>query len=239
MPTDNKALVLGAVDIVELIGRTVALRRTGKDFIGLCPFHQEKTPSFHVSPTRQFFYCYGCKAGGNAIDFVIKRDRVEFKEALEILANQAGIELQWSGQGQQNKGERQVLLEVHSAAARFFENLLLSDDGAPARAYLEQRGFTAESIRRFGLGFVPDRWDALLAGPVGSKYGPRVLIQAGLLKEREDGRAYDTFRNRLMFPIRDDGGRVIAFGGRVMPGDAALFQEPLHLWPGSVAPAHR
>src|SRR5918995_1716620 len=109
--TDYKALVLQAVDIVQLVGQSVALKRRGKDFVGLCPFHQEKTPSFHVSPTRQFFHCYGCKAGGNAIDFVIKRDRVEFLDALRVLADRAGIELSRGGPDKQKAGERQMLFD--------------------------------------------------------------------------------------------------------------------------------
>lgn len=218
MPSDNKALVLGATDIVELIGQTVALKRTGKDFVGLCPFHQEKTPSFHVSPAKQFFYCYGCKAGGNAIDFVIKRDRVQFVEAMEILARRSGIELVRSG-GQQKTGERQALLDVHTAAARFFENLLSQEVAKDARAYLAKRGFDESTLKRFAVGFAPPGWDNLLNSPVGRKFGWKVLAEAGLIKVRpEDNRAYDTFRNRIMFPIRDEGGRIIAFGGRVMPG---------------------
>src|SRR5256714_6127710 len=114
--SDNKTLVLQATDIVELIGQSVALKRRGKDFVGLCPFHQEKTPSFHVSPSKQFFHCYGCKTGGNAIDFVIKRDRVEFLDALKTLAARAGIELPKYGVSKEKSSERQQLLEANSAA---------------------------------------------------------------------------------------------------------------------------
>ena len=218
MPADSKSLVLQATDIVDLISQAVALKRAGKDFIGLCPFHQEKTPSFHVSPSKQFYYCFGCKAGGNAIDFVIKHDRVEFKEALEILARRAGIDLPKFGGPDQKPGERQLLLEAHSAACGFFENRLASDDGLAARQYLEKRGFTADSLKRFQVGLAADSWNALLTGPVGGKFGPKLLAMAGLVKVNESGRAYDTFRNRIMFPIRDEGGRIIAFGGRIMPG---------------------
>ncbi len=217
---DHKAQVLQAIDIVELIGRSVALKRRGRDFVGLCPFHQEKTPSFHVSPTRQYFHCYGCKAGGNAIDFVIKRDRVEFLEALKALGQQAGIEMPRFGVSKEKTGERQVLLEAHSAACAFFEKSLASDElGAAARDYLKARGIDLESIKRFQIGLAPDAWDGLLKSPVGRKFTPQQLALGGLVKPRERGEGYyDTFRNRLMFPIRDEAARIIAFGGRVMPG---------------------
>src|SRR5215211_4238167 len=218
--SDYKALVLQAVDIVQLIGQSVALKRRGKDYVGLCPFHSEKTPSFHVSPTKQFFRCYGCKAGGNAIDFVMQRDRVSFIESLRALGEQAGIEMPKYGVSKEKVGERQVLLEAHSAACGFFEKLLLNEtSGRAARAYLEKRGINAESIKRFQIGVALDAWDGLLRSPAMKKYPPGLLQQAGLLKARDNGNGfYDTFRNRLMFPIRDENGRVIAFGGRVMPG---------------------
>lgn len=219
---DFKARVLQAVDIIELIGQTVALKRRGKDYVGLCPFHQENTPSFHVSPSRQFFHCYGCKAGGNAIDFVMRRDRIEFMDALRHLAERAGIDMPRSARATapQDKNERQLLLEMHSAAAALFGKWL-SDPatGGAARQYLENRGFTPDSIQRFQIGVAPDAWDALLTSAVARKYSPAQLAQAGLAKIREAGRGYyDTFRNRLMFPIRDETGRIIAFGGRIMPG---------------------
>src|SRR5918993_1159355 len=217
---DYKALVLQAVDIVQLVGQSVALKRRGKDYVGLCPFHSEKTPSFHVSPTKQFFRCYGCKAGGNAIDFVMQRDRVAFMEALRSLGEQAGVEMPKFGVSKEKMGERQVLLEAHSAACGFFEKLLTGDGvGAAARAYLAERGINAESIKRFQIGVAADAWDALLRSPAVRKYPPQLLATGGLVKPRQSGDGfYDTFRNRLMFPIRDENGRVIAFGGRVMPG---------------------
>ncbi len=221
---DSKTLVLAATDIVELIGQSVALKRRGKDFVGLCPFHQEKTPSFHVSPGKQYFICYGCKAGGNAIDFVIKRDRVEFIDALKTLAQRANIELPKFGVSKEKSSERQQLLEAHSAACAFFEKLLLHPEtGQAARAYLSERGFDSDSIKRFQIGFAPMGWDGLIKSPVGKKFSPPILARGGLVKEKANDHGdvvshYDTFRNRLMFPIRDEAGRVIAFGGRVMPG---------------------
>jgi DNA primase len=218
--SDNKSLVLAATDIVELIGQTVSLKRRGKDFVGLCPFHQEKTPSFTVSPAKQFFHCYGCKTGGNAIDFVIKRDRIEFIDALKLLAERAGIELPRYGASKEKTSERQLLLEAHSAACALFEKFLGDPvTGKAAREYLQSRGFSAESIKQFQIGFVPEAWDALLRSPAMKRFPVGLLQQAGLAKAREGGTGhYDTFRNRLIFPIRDETGRVIAFGGRVMPG---------------------
>lgn len=219
--SDNKAQVLQATDIVELIGQSVALKRRGGKFIGLCPFHQEKTPSFNVDPSRQFFYCFGCKAAGNAIDFVIKRDRVEFIDALRTLAEKAGIELaRFSGE-KQKAGERQMLFDAQSAACAFFENWLNHPAaGQAARDYLAGRGFTPETIKSFRIGLAADSWDALLKSPGMKKFPPGLLAAAGLVKPRQQGEGfYDTFRNRVMFPILEEAqARIIAFGGRVMPG---------------------
>lgn len=218
--TDFKALVLQATDIVALIGQSVVLKRRGRTFVGLCPFHTEKTPSFHVNPTRQAFHCFGCKAGGNAIDFVMRRDRIEFLDALKLLGQQAGIEMPKYGVSKEKSSERQLVYEANSAACALFEKLLAHpQDGKAARDYLAQRGFTSDSVRRFQIGFAADSWDGLLRSPLVKKFTPQQLATAGLVKPRTSGEGfYDTFRNRLMFPIRDESGRVIAFGGRVMPG---------------------
>jgi DNA primase catalytic core len=217
---DTRSQVLQAINIVELIGRTVGLKRAGKNYVGLCPFHQEKTPSFNVDPNKQYFHCFGCKKSGNAIDFVIERDRVDFKDALRILADEAGIEIKTFAGSKERSGERQALLEAHSAAGVFFEKQL-SDPliGKAARDYLVQRGFNDETVRRFHVGLAPASWDALLKSPLLKKFPPQILALGGLVKAREGGNGYyDTFRNRLIFPIRDENGRVIAFGGRKMPG---------------------
>ncbi len=215
-----KAQVLGSIDIVELIGRSVTLKRQGKDYVGLCPFHQEKSPSFHVSPAKQFFHCFGCKKSGDAINFVKFRDRVEFMDALRNLAETLGLEVPRFGGGGQKSGERQALFEMQSAAGAFFARLLEHPQlGAGGREYLVKRGFNDESVKRFQIGLAADAWDGLLRGPVGRKYPPEQLAVGGLVKKRDGSQGYyDTFRNRLMFPIRDESGRVIAFGGRVMPG---------------------
>jgi DNA primase len=218
---DNKTQVLQATDIVELIGQSVALKRRGSKFVGLCPFHQEKTPSFSVDPAKQFFHCFGCKAGGNAIDFVMKRDRVEFLDALRVLAERAGIELSRGGGERQKASERQMLFDAQSAACAFFENWLADEKtGRAARDYLAKRGFNADTIKLFRVGLAIESWDALLKSPAVRKFPPGVLAMAGLLKPRQTGDGYyDTFRNRIMFPIFEEAqARIIAFGGRVMPG---------------------
>lgn len=222
---DFKARVLDATDIVELIGRSVALKRRGKDYVGLCPFHQEKSPSFAVSPGKRMFYCYGCKAGGDAITFVMKRDRIEFIDALRQLGAQAGLEMPRNGVSKQKSGEKQALLDMQSAACSFFEKLLAHPEmGSAARAYLAKRQINAESIQRFQIGFAADAWDSLLRGPVGRKFQPQLLAAGGLVKPREKGEGfYDVFRNRLMFPIRDENGRVIAFGGRVLADEQPKY----------------
>ncbi len=218
---DIKSRVLADTDIVELIGQTVSLKRLGSKFVGLCPFHQEKTPSFSVNPAKGYFYCFGCKKGGDVINFVMNRDRVEFKEALKTLADAAGIE--WNpGDGahaREQASERQTLLNANSAACQFFEKYLAGPSGTAAREYLAKRGITAESIKRFQIGLSPDAWDGLLKSPVGQRITAAWMAAAGLAKRRDAGEGfYDTFRNRVMFPIRDERARVIAFGGRVMPG---------------------
>lgn len=216
---DHKSQVLAATDIVELIRQTVNLKRSGSGFVGLCPFHNEKTGSFSVSPSRQAFYCFGCKAGGNAIDFVMKRDRIEFIEALKLLAEQAHIDLPKFTRKGESANERQAILDIQSAAGAFFQHALASPAGEPARAYLEKRGFDAGSAKTFQIGYAPPGWDNLLKSEAGRKYAPDLLVKAGLAKHNQDRNSYyDTFRNRLMFPIRDEQARVIAFGGRVMPG---------------------
>jgi DNA primase len=217
--SDGKTRVLQAVNIVELIGQTVKLKRRGGKYVGLCPFHTEKTPSFSVDPGKQFFYCFGCKANGNAIDFVMKRDRIEFVEALRQLADQTGVDLpRFSGE-KQNQSERQVLLDAHSAACMLFEKQLSHPQlGEAARGYLSQRGFNSQTLKKFQVGLAVGGWDTLLSNELMKKFSPAQLQTAGLVKPRETGGFYDTFRDRIMFPIRDEQGRIIAFGGRVMPG---------------------
>ena len=225
---DNKRLVLDAVNLVKLVGTTVALKRRGNAYVGLCPFHNEKTASFNVIESKGIFKCFGCGKGGNAIDFVMHRDRVDFKAALELLARESGIELirdpKYAQAAAQNSTLKQQLLDANTAACQFFERMLSDATiGKSAREYLyTTRGFDLETASRFRLGFATSAWEALLRSSMMKAFPRDLLLQAGLVKPREaDKSVYDTFRDRLMFPIRDEAGRVIAFGGRVMPGSVA------------------
>ncbi len=222
-----KRQVLDATDIVELVSQSVALKRRGKNHVGLCPFHNERTPSFSVSAEKRYFKCFGCKASGNAIDFVMKRDRLDFLGALKLLAERAGLEWPKRGATRESISERQQLLDAHARAAGWFHaNLLDPELGTPARDYLARRGFTDATIRAFQIGYAPPGWDRLLASDAMSGFTGGLLALGGLVKPKPHGTGhYDTFRDRLMFPIRDEQGRTIAFGGRVMPGseDAAKY----------------
>jgi DNA primase len=217
---DYKVQVLQATDLVELIGKTVSLTKRGKNYVGLCPFHSEKSPSFNVDSAKQFFHCFGCKASGDAISFVMKRDRIEFKDAMYQLGDIAGLERPTgSGWSKEKAGEKQRLLDAQSAAASVFQKFLALPVGKAARDYLDGRGFNAQTLQAFQVGFVPEGWEWLLKHPEMRNFPPPLLAAGGLVKPREAGDGfYDTFRNRIMFPIRDESGRVIAFGGRVGPG---------------------
>jgi len=216
-----------ATDIVEVISRYVSLKPTGKGFKGLCPFHQEKTPSFTVNADRQFFHCFGCKAGGNAFHFVMRAESLTFVEAVKELAQRAGVELPDAGTpvNQAQETQRRQLLEVTAwAAGRFQEALRRPGVNEPAKAYLQRRGVNAELSEAFGLGFAPDGWDNLMKAAHRDHYSEGLLEKAGLIVPRKEGNGfYDRFRQRLMFPIRDLQGRVVAFGGRVLDGSEPKY----------------
>lgn len=219
-----------ATDIVELVSRYVTLKKTGKNFKGLCPFHSEKTPSFTVIPDRQFFHCFGCKAGGNAYHFLMRVEGLSFLEAVRDLAGKAGIPVTEESEASQAQNQvRQTLLEVMAwAAERFRQGLRHPKAGAPAREYLKKRGLAPETVERFGLGYAPAGWDNLLRAGERDHYSPALLEQAGLVIAQEGGgRRYDRFRERLMFPITDPQGRVVAFGGRILgSGEPKYLNSP-------------
>lgn len=224
MQNDTTAQVREATDIVQLIAKTVSLKKRGRDYVGLCPFHQEKSPSFAVNPEKQLFYCYGCKAGGTVFDFVMKRDRIEFLDALKLLADEARIELPKFGGSKEKTSEKLKLLDAQVAASKFFRKIFLLDSrGKAARDYIRGRGFNDAILDEFKIGYAPDAWDALKDCPEVKDFEASLLQQAGLLKKREQGEGhYDTFRDRVMFPIRDESGKTIAFGGRRMKDDPAV-----------------
>ena len=208
-------------DIVSVIGRYVRLKRAGSGYTGLCPFHNEKTPSFHVNPARQMYKCFGCGVGGNVLTFVMEYENLTFPEAMEMLAQEAGIELpkqEMTAQQKQQESLRQTLLEINKKAARYYFALLKSPRGKPGYDYLTGRGLSDETILHFGLGYAGQGGGELYQYMKKEGYSDSVLKETGLFKMDERG-AYDKFWNRVMFPIMDANNRVIGFGGRVM-GDA-------------------
>lgn len=212
------------VDIANFIGEYVPLRKRGNDLVGLCPFHSEKTPSFHVHPDRGFFKCFGCGVGGDVITFVQKLENVAFGEAVRVLAVKAGVELEPENpRAARARSEREAIYDANRLAAAFFARELQSDAGARARAYCEKRGFSAATIERFGLGYALDSWDALVRELQANDVDLVLAAKAGLLKPGQRG-YYDFYRDRLMVPTYATTGEVIAFGGRAL-GDA----EPKYL----------
>jgi DNA primase len=219
---DFKARVLEATDIVALVGEYVALRRSGSGYKGLCPFHEERTPSFSVSPERGSWYCFGrCAKGGNAVDFLIDKERLEFWSALTLLAERAGVPVPQRGGGDaggdgESGGSRKRLLEMHRVAASFFRTALWkSREGESARAYVSGRGIDPGTAERFGLGYAPRAGRHLLNALGRRGYAPAEALQAGLASEGRRG-VQDRFRGRLVFPIHDVLGRVVGFGARTL-----------------------
>ncbi|KAF1682216.1 DNA primase [Veillonella sp. R32] len=209
-----------ANDIVSVISEHMTLKKMGRNYWGCCPFHNEKTPSFSVNPEKGFFYCFGCRETGNAISFLMKYNGVSFPEALEQLANRAGIvlpERNLSKAELVRKEHRDKLYKVNELAATFFHNCLTKTEmGKPGLAYLQGRGLSAETIEHFQLGFAPNNWDKLYRSFHERGIDDQLLIESGLCRRNEAGKLYDYFRNRVMFPICDGKGRVVAFGGRVL-----------------------
>lgn len=207
--------VRAASDIVEVVGQTVPLRRVGRNWMGACPFHSEKTPSFSVNAERQFYHCFSCKAGGDVFKYIQESEKVGFLEAVEMLSNRAGIPVPERRAGE--RGKRAPLLEALDAAATVYEQWLGDPTtGAIGRAYLEQRGISRETQRAFRIGFAPAGWDNLVPR-LRPKFGDDVLLEARLAGRREGSRnLYDWFRNRLMVPLIAPGGAVLGFGARTM-----------------------
>jgi DNA primase len=213
------------VDIVDVVAQHVALKRAGRNFMGLCPFHAEKTPSFHVDPGRQSWHCFGaCGTGGDVFSFVMKRENVDFRDALRMLAERAGIALNQRRDTRED-ARRARLYEINEDAAEFFARTLAVESGehaggaAVARAYIDERRIAADAIARFQVGYAPNSWEALSTHLQSRGYKEAEVVAAGLAVDGDRG-AYDRFRHRLMFPIREERGRVAGFGGRLLPGDA-------------------
>lgn len=218
IPQEFLDQLLGQVDLVEIINSRVPLRRAGREFTACCPFHAEKTPSFSVSPHKQFYYCFGCSAYGNAIGFLMAYERLEFPEAVEELARQAGLELPKTDSD--GASIKPLLLEVTAKADQFFRHQLRQHSTRQrAVDYLRQRGLTGQTANLFGIGYAPPGWDYLSGALREAGCVVENLITAGLVSRDEQGRLRDRFRDRVIFPIRDRRGRVIAFGGRVISSD--------------------
>ena len=214
-----------ASDIVDVVSAHVKLKKRGKNFLGLCPFHQEKTPSFSVSPEKQMYHCFGCGVGGNVFTFVMELEKVSFVEAVRTLAERAGIALPAEGPADLAQAtEYEALYEVcRMAGLFFFENLKNTIEGKLALEYFHHRGFTDETIRRFGLGYAMNSWDALIRKAEAEKISQELLDKAGLVVRRDDGSGYyDRFRGRAMFPIFSASGRTIGFGARKLREDDPL-----------------
>ncbi len=214
---DAKEEIRDRLDIVEVIGQHVRLEKSGQRFKGLCPFHQEKTPSFNVDPERGFYHCFGCGEGGDLFSFVMKREGLTFPEALRMLARRAGVEIESDPMAGEKRRRRELLERAQEVACERFKRHLFTHPAAePARRYIAGRGFSRETIDRFGIGFALDSWDDLLGALAAAGINATVAEEAGLVKRGERGSHYDTFRDRIIFPISDPYGRVIAFGGRAM-----------------------
>ncbi|MDX9767915.1 MAG: DNA primase [Ectothiorhodospiraceae bacterium] len=215
--------LLTRVDIVDVIDARVPLKKKGKDYMACCPFHSEKSPSFSVSRDKQFYHCFGCGAHGTAVGFLMEYEHMDFVEAVETLARQAGLEVPREG-GDGPRESHEALYAALTEAAAFYRRQL---KGAPeAVDYLKGRGLSGEIAAEFGLGYAPDQWDALIQ-QLGERLTPAVLVRAGLAVEKEGGRLLDRFRGRVMFPIRDSRGRIIGFGGRVLgKGEPKYLNSP-------------
>jgi DNA primase len=232
IPDDTIQAIRDRVDLVELVGRYVALRPAGRNHKGLCPFHDERTPSFNVNAERQIFHCFGCGTGGNAFTFLMRQENLTFPEAARELAREVGIEIRDDDPAAAGVSER--LRAANEVAQAFYREELASARGAGAREYLVRRGVDAATTERFAIGFAPDRWDALVEWLRRAGVAAELAARAGLLAERARGGHYDRLRGRVTFPIRDARGRILGFGGRAL----ATGQEPKYL-NGPESPLYR
>ncbi|MGR5195175.1 DNA primase [Vibrio rotiferianus] len=218
--------LLARLDIVDIIDARVKLKKKGKNYGACCPFHNEKTPSFSVSQEKQFYHCFGCGVHGNAIDFIMEFERLEFVEAIEELASYLGLDVpreqRSGGGGQFNSGpqasssEKRSLYDLMGSIAQFYRNQLKQPASKVAIEYLKDRGLSGEIVQKFGIGYVADEWDLVRKNFGQNKENQDMLVTGGMLIENDNGNRYDRFRGRIMFPIRDRRGRVIGFGGRVL-----------------------
>ena len=227
-PQTTLERIRAASDIADVIGSYLPLKRAGANFVALCPFHKEKTPSFNVNPHRQIFHCFGCHKGGDVFTFVKEYENIGFADAVRRLAERAKIPLEFdSSPGeQQSRQLKDQLLEIHEKIAHRWQNCLLNEAaGQPARDYLKTRGVSAEAVKLFRLGAAPESWDDTVNWARSKNYDLAIVEKAGLIVQKaesgkaEGGKYYDRFRGRLMFPICDEQGRIVGFSGRILSGD--------------------
>jgi len=236
--------VLQRTDLVELARDYVILKKNGRNYIGLCPFHTEDTPSFSISPEKQFYYCFGCHAKGNAIGFLMEMDHLSFPEAVEKLADRAGIAIEkreMTPAEERMQKETQAMYRMNQMAAEFYRRRLEGREGKVAKEYLARRGVSGAMVEKFMVGFAEDSWDALTLYLTNAGFSPDLLVKAGLSgqSEKDHTRYYDKFRGRIMFPIHDYKGNIVGFGGRVMgeggpkylnTGDTPIFNKSQTLY---------
>jgi len=224
IPEETIQQIIAATDIVELVGRYVKLKRAGSNYSGLCPFHTEKSPSFNVSPSRNSYHCFGCGVGGSAIRFLQEHDGLTFPEAVKRLAEAAGIRIEeevWDANTEREARHRSLLKQMHKDLAEWFHALLLRHEMADAaRQYLKGRGITSAVAKNWQIGYAPDQGSVLRRWAADKKYSEHVMVDGGVFKMGDDGRSYPYFRHRLMFPICNENGEVIAFSGRLLDPDA-------------------
>ena len=232
---DDIEAVKARTDMVALAAQYLTLKKAGADrFVGLCPFHQEKTPSFGISPSKQLYYCHGCGAGGDAIRFIRELEHLSYVEAVERLAQQAGVQLRYEGdspEARRNAARKHALYRANEQAAELFASMLADGkEATDARTYVAERGISAESLQTFGVGFAPGYRDFLLRRLSQSRdLSPEILLEAGLATRGDDGQVRDRFRARVTFPIHDLQGRGIGFGARILPTDQRASEQAKYL----------
>ena len=214
------------LELVDIVSETVQLTRKGNRYWGLCPFHQEKTASFSVTPERNMFYCFGCHAGGDMISYIMKRENMEFREAVEYLANRAGVTVQQETPAERRKRDRAMgVLAANKAAAQFYNQLLLSAKGNKGLKYLQERQLSPDIVEKFSLGYAPDSWSTIEDYLFKKAFSQEQVKSTGLIKrsDHQQNRYYDLFRDRIIFPIHDQRGEVVGFGGRVLDGSLPKY----------------
>jgi DNA primase len=229
IPQDFIDQVRSSTDIVSVVSQYVPLKPSGSSFKGLCPFHSEKTPSFHVNPERQIFHCFGCNQGGDAFKFLMLYEKLSFVESVSQLAARAGLSVPTTSGARKEDDERSLLVRLHEEAAKYYQSqLTATPQGSPAMSYLSRRGLSKETIADYGLGYAPDAWSGLLDHLTRKGARPEHVERAGLAIPRKSGQGYyDRFRGRVMIPIRGESSKIVAFGGRILgSGEPKYLNSP-------------